>query len=75
MDACEYICMMKPVISIEDHQPMIAAISVMEEHEIDHLLVTADESVIGILSVRTLSVITRILSHFYSNLTDERSVE
>ena len=54
---------------------MTAAISVMEEHEIDHLLVTADKSVIGILSVRTLSVITRILSHFYSNLTDERSVE
>ena len=72
------ICMTKPVISIEDHQPMTAAISEMKEHEIRHLVVTADESVIGILSVsdivRYYSDLVPLLSDV-ADLTDDGSVE
>jgi predicted transcriptional regulator len=71
------ICMTKPVISIEDHQPMTAAISLMKEHEIRHLVVTAGDSVIGILSVsdvvRYYSDLVPLLSDVAS-LTDNGSV-
>ncbi|MGH7209287.1 MAG: CBS domain-containing protein [Nitrospiraceae bacterium] len=44
-------CMNKPVISIEDSEPLPAAVSLMKEKAIRHLAVTQDETIIGVLSV------------------------
>lgn len=44
-------CMNKPIISIEDSEPLLAAVSLMKEKTIRHLAVTQDETIIGVLSV------------------------
>lgn len=47
-------CMSKPIISIEDDQPIIEAVRLMKEKRIRHLAVTEDNTIIGILSVSDL---------------------
>jgi len=44
-------CMNKPIISIEDSEPLPAAVSLMKEKAIRHLAVTQDGTVTGVLSV------------------------
>lgn len=44
-------CMSKPVISIEDDQPLSAAIALMKRKAIRHIAVTEDGTIIGVLSV------------------------
>lgn len=44
-------CMSKPVITIEDSQPLAAAVSLMKEKGIRHVAVTEDGTIIGVLSV------------------------
>lgn len=44
-------CMSKPVISIEDSEPLAAAITLMKSKGVRHLAVTEDQTIIGILSV------------------------
>jgi len=47
-------CMSKPVVTIEDNEPITAAISLMKQKGIRHLAVTEDGTIIGILSVSDL---------------------
>lgn len=44
-------CMSKPVISIEDDEPLAAAITLMKQKAIRHIAVTEDDTIIGVLSV------------------------
>jgi signal-transduction protein with cAMP-binding, CBS, and nucleotidyltransferase domain len=44
-------CMSKPVISIEDDEPLAAAIALMKRKTIRHVAVTEDGTIIGVLSV------------------------
>ncbi|MBI4400626.1 MAG: CBS domain-containing protein [Nitrospirae bacterium] len=44
-------CMSKPVLTIEDSEPMVEAVRLMNEKAIRHLAVTEDETIIGILSL------------------------
>jgi signal-transduction protein with cAMP-binding, CBS, and nucleotidyltransferase domain len=44
-------CMSKPVISIEDDEPLAAAIALMKQKAIRHVAVTEDGTIIGVLSV------------------------
>lgn len=44
-------CMSKPVISIEDDEPLAAAIGLMKRKAIRHVAVTEDGTIIGVLSV------------------------
>lgn len=44
-------CMSKPVITIEDSEPLAAAIALMKAKGIRHIAVTEDGTIIGILSV------------------------
>lgn len=43
-------CMTKPLISVDETEPMSVAIALMKEHGLRHLGVTNAETVIGILS-------------------------
>ncbi len=45
------MCMTKPIITIEDSEPITAAVALMKEHAVRHLGVTEDETIIGVLSV------------------------
>lgn len=47
-------CMSKPVVSIEDDEPLTAAIALMKTKAIRHLAVTEDRTIIGVLSVSDL---------------------
>ncbi len=47
-------CMSKPVVSIEDDEPLAAAIALMKAKAIRHLAVTEDGTIIGVLSVSDL---------------------
>ena len=47
-------CMSKPVISVEDDQPLSDAVKLMKNKGIRHLAVTQDNTIIGILSVSDL---------------------
>jgi CBS domain-containing protein len=47
-------CMSKPILSIEDTEPLSAAMELMRESGVRHLAVTEDETIIGILSVSDL---------------------
>ncbi|MSQ77389.1 MAG: CBS domain-containing protein [Nitrospiraceae bacterium] len=44
-------CMSKPVISIEDDEPLATAIALMKKKVIRHIAVTEDGTIIGVLSV------------------------
>ncbi len=44
-------CMSKPVVSIEETEPISEAIEVMKQEGIRHLAVTADRTIIGVLSI------------------------
>ncbi len=44
-------CMSKPVISIEDDEPLATAIALMKQKAIRHIAVTEDGTIIGVLSV------------------------
>ena len=44
-------CMSKPVITIEDSEPLAAAVSLMKSKSIRHVAVTEDGTIIGVLSV------------------------
>ncbi len=44
-------CMSKPVISIEDDEPLATAITLMKQKAIRHVAVTEDGTIIGVLSV------------------------
>ena len=44
-------CMSKPVITIEDSEPLGAAIALMKAKRIRHIAVTEDGTIIGVLSV------------------------
>lgn len=44
-------CMSKPVISIEDDEPLATAIALMKRKAIRHVAVTEDGTIIGVLSV------------------------
>lgn len=44
-------CMSKPVISIEDDEPLATAIALMKRKAIRHIAVTEDGTIIGVLSV------------------------
>ena len=47
-------CMSKPIISIEDSEPITEAVKLMKEHSVRHLAVTEDRTIIGILSISDL---------------------
>ena len=47
-------CMSKPIISVEDDQPLSDAVKLMKNKGIRHLAVTQDNTIIGILSVSDL---------------------
>jgi len=47
-------CMSKPVVSIEDSEPLEEAMALMKREGIRHLAVTADRSIIGVLSISDL---------------------
>ena len=47
-------CMSKPVVTIEDNEPITAAISLMKQKAIRHLAVTEDGTITGVLSVSDL---------------------
>ncbi|MGH7164361.1 MAG: CBS domain-containing protein [Nitrospiraceae bacterium] len=47
-------CMNKPIVSIEDSEPIMAAVKLMKAHGIRHLAVTEDGTIIGVLSVADL---------------------
>jgi CBS domain-containing protein len=44
-------CMSKPVVTIEETEPLADAIAVMKKEGIRHLAVTADRTIIGVLSI------------------------
>jgi len=44
-------CMSKPVVTIEETEPLAEAIEVMKKEGIRHLAVTADRTIIGVLSI------------------------
>lgn len=44
-------CMSKPVISIEDDEPLATAIALMKQKAVRHVAVTEDGTIIGVLSV------------------------
>jgi signal-transduction protein with cAMP-binding, CBS, and nucleotidyltransferase domain len=44
-------CMSKPVVKIEETEPLTEAIAVMKKEGIRHLAVTADQTIIGVLSI------------------------
>jgi CBS domain-containing protein len=45
------VCMSKPVITVEDSEPLASAVALMKEKAVRHLAVTEDQTIIGILSV------------------------
>ncbi|WP_447976699.1 CBS domain-containing protein [Candidatus Nitrospira bockiana] len=47
-------CMSKPIISIEDDEPLDAAVALMKDNGVRHLAVTEDRTIIGVLSVSDL---------------------
>ncbi len=47
-------CMSKPIVSIEDSEPLGEAIGLMKRRAIRHLAVTEDGTIIGVLSVSDL---------------------
>ena len=47
-------CMSKTIFSIEDDEPLIEAVKIMKNKRIRHLVVTEDNTIIGILSVSDL---------------------
>ena len=47
-------CMSKTIFSIEDDEPLIEAVKLMKTKRIRHLVVTEDNTIIGILSVSDL---------------------
>ncbi len=47
-------CMSRPIISVEDNQPLSDAVKLMKSKGIRHLAVTQDNTIIGILSVSDL---------------------
>ncbi len=47
-------CMSKPVVSIEESEPLEEAMALMKREGIRHLAVTADRSIIGVLSISDL---------------------
>lgn len=44
-------CMTKPIITIEDSEPMTAAVNLMKNNAVRHLAVTVDGTIMGVLSV------------------------
>lgn len=58
-------CMSKPVVSIEESESLAAAIALMKEAGIRHLAVTADRTIVGVLSI---SDVLRA----YGNMTPSR---
>jgi CBS domain-containing protein len=44
-------CMSKPVITIEDSEPLATAVALMKAKGIRHIAVTEDETIVGVLSV------------------------
>lgn len=44
-------CMSKPVVTIEQSEPLLEAVGVMKKEGIRHLAVTADRTIIGVLSI------------------------
>ena len=46
--------MSKTIFSIEDDEPLIEAVKLMKNKRIRHLVVTEDNTIIGILSVSDL---------------------
>lgn len=47
-------CMSKPVVSIEESEPLNAAMALMKQEGIRHLAVTADRTIVGVLSISDL---------------------
>lgn len=47
-------CMSKSVVTVEDSEPLSAALALMKQHGIRHLPVTEDGTIIGVLSVSDL---------------------
>ncbi len=47
-------CMSKPVVSIEETEPLSEAMALMKQEGIRHLAVTADRTIIGVLSISDL---------------------
>jgi len=47
-------CMSKPVVSIEENESLEAAMVLMKQEKIRHLAVTADRTIIGVLSISDL---------------------
>lgn len=47
-------CMSKPVVSIEESESLDEAMTLMKQEKIRHLAVTADRSIIGVLSISDL---------------------
>jgi len=47
-------CMSKPVVSIEDDEPLLEAVKLMRDKGIRHIAVTEDNTIIGMLSVSDL---------------------
>jgi CBS domain-containing protein len=65
-------CMTKPVVSIEDTEPITAAVALMKAKGIRHLAVTEDGTIIGILSI---SDILRYYADLVPTLRDLAGLE
>ena len=48
------ICMSNPIISIDEHEPLLEAVQLMKAKGIRHLAVTENKAIVGILSVADL---------------------
>lgn len=55
-------CMSRPILTIEDDEPLEAAVKLMRDNGVRHLAITEDRTIIGILSVSDLL-------RYYSNIT------
>jgi len=55
-------CMSRPILTIEDDEPLEAAVKMMKENGVRHLAITEDGTIIGVLSVSDLL-------RYYSNIT------
>lgn len=61
------VCMSKPIVSIEDSEPMPAAVALMKQSGIRHLGVTINGTIMGVLSVAD---VLRYYADLVPTLTD-----
>lgn len=51
---CVKVVMSRTIVSIEDNEPLVEAVTLMKAHAIRHLAVTKNDTVVGIISISDL---------------------